>query len=65
MTTATIEQTYGVPEFAKTVGISKPHAYRLVERGEVPSIKLGRRILIPGWYVAKLLSEPMTQAAGE
>ena len=52
------KRTYNVPEFAELAGISRVHAYRLVERGEIPVVRLGRRMLIPGWYVEQLLGEP-------
>lgn len=58
MATAMSKKTYNVPEFAKLAGISRPHAYRLVDRGDVPSIRLGRRVVIPGWFVDQLLAEP-------
>ncbi len=58
MSTAVSKRTYNVPEFAKLAGISRPHAYRLVDKGEVPSIRLGRRVVIPGWYVEQLLGKP-------
>lgn len=58
MATVDTEKLYKVPEFAKLANISKIHAYRLVDRGAVPSVRLGRRILIPGWFVAQLLGNP-------
>jgi len=51
--------TVGVEEFAKLTGISRPHAYRLVKHGEVPSIRLGKRIFVPNWYVKELLDKPV------
>jgi excisionase family DNA binding protein len=36
-----------VPEAARLLGISRTHAYELIARGELPSIRLGRRILVP------------------
>ena len=37
----------GVEEFARICGISRSHAYELVARREIPSLRLGRRVLIP------------------
>jgi excisionase family DNA binding protein len=37
----------GVEEFARICGISRSHAYELAARGEVPALRLGRRVLIP------------------
>lgn len=36
-----------VSELAEQLGISKPKAYELVKRSDFPSIKLGKRIVIP------------------
>ncbi len=36
-----------VPEAARMLGISRNNCYELVKRGELPSIRLGNRILIP------------------
>ena len=36
-----------VVEAAGMLGISKDLAYELVARGELPSLRLGRRIVIP------------------
>lgn len=45
-----------IAEFAATFGISERHAYELVKRKEVPSISLGRRILIPRRAIEEMLS---------
>ncbi len=39
--------TYTVDEVARMLGISRGLAYEMVNRGELPSIRLGRRLLIP------------------
>ena len=36
-----------VPETAKVLRISRNHAYQLVARDEIPSIRLGRLIRVP------------------
>jgi excisionase family DNA binding protein len=36
-----------VAEVAQLLGIGRISAYQAVERGEVPSIRLGRRIVVP------------------
>ncbi len=38
---------YSVEETAKLLGISRSSAYEAVHRGEVPSMRIGRRILVP------------------
>ena len=44
-----------VPEAAMLLGISRTHAYELIARGELPSIRLGRRILVPVRPLLRLL----------
>ena len=39
--------TYSVEEAARLLGISRNSAYEAVRRGEIPTIRIGRRILIP------------------
>jgi excisionase family DNA binding protein len=38
---------YTVEEAATLLGISRSFAYEAVERGEIPSMRIGRRILVP------------------
>ena len=46
---------YTVTEAAEILGISRPTAFQGVERGEIPHIRVGRRILIPKAALDKLL----------
>lgn len=47
---------YTVTEAAEILGISRPAAFQGVERGEIPHIRVGRRILIPKAALDKLLA---------
>lgn len=47
--------TYSVPEVAQIIGISAAAAYRCVRSGEIPSITLGSRIVVPRKALAELL----------
>ena len=47
--------TYTVPEVAVLLGISRTTAYECVRRGEIPSLTLGRRILITHAQLEQLL----------
>ena len=44
-----------VTEAAAALGISRTHAYELVARGELPSLRLGRRIVVPRRGLERLL----------
>lgn len=46
-----------VPEAAEMLGISRNFAYELVKRGELPSIRFGKRIVIPKIALEKRLEE--------
>lgn len=48
--------TINVEEAGRLLGISRGLAYDLVRRGEIPSVKLGRRILIPARAIDDLLA---------
>jgi excisionase family DNA binding protein len=44
-----------VTEAARLLGISRALAYELVARGELPSLRLGRRIVVPRRALEALL----------
>lgn len=51
---------FSVRVAAKLMGISKNTVYTLVQTGEIPSIKWGKRILIPRVALEKMLEEAAT-----
>jgi excisionase family DNA binding protein len=40
-------KTLTVPEVAKLLGIGRNQAYEAAKRGEIPTIRIGKRILVP------------------
>jgi len=50
--------TLSVPEAAKLLGIGRNLCYDRVKTGEIPVIKIGRRLLIPKKALERLLEEP-------
>jgi excisionase family DNA binding protein len=61
--TSTIDRarlTVNVQEAGKLLGISRAAAYQAVSNGEIPSVRIGRRILIPERALAKLLDQHQT-----
>jgi excisionase family DNA binding protein len=46
-----------VGESAKLLGVNKTSVYEAVRTGQLPSIKFGRRILIPRTQLIKILEE--------
>lgn len=51
--------TVSVVDASRMLGISRSHAYELVARGELPSVKLGRRVLVPISALRALASAPI------
>ena len=50
--------TLTVEEAAALLGISRAFAYEAVTRGEIPSIRIGRRILVPKVALERFLANP-------
>jgi excisionase family DNA binding protein len=55
--------TYNVDEIAQLLGISRSTAYECVRRGEIPSVRFGRRIVVVRSVVEGLLREVATPTA--
>jgi excisionase family DNA binding protein len=49
--------TVTVAEAARLLGVGRNLAYEAVKRGEIPTIRIGRRILVPVEGINRLLSE--------
>jgi excisionase family DNA binding protein len=47
--------TLTVPQAAALLGLSRNAAYEAVGRGEIPSLRFGRRVLVPRAAFEKLL----------
>lgn len=44
-----------VEDAGKRLGLSRPSAYQAVKRGELPVIRIGRRLLVPVAALEKML----------
>ena len=51
---------YTVKEIMELMGLSRALAYKLLGN-EIPVIRMGRKVLIPGWFIRKLSEEPGKQ----
>jgi excisionase family DNA binding protein len=56
--------TLTVEEAARALGISRQLGYEGVRRGDIPSIRIGRRILVPRARLLELVGAPETREAG-
>jgi excisionase family DNA binding protein len=52
--------TLTVEEAAALLGISRAFAYEAVRRGEIPSIRIGRRVLVPKVALERLVGSAET-----
>ena len=48
---------YSVQEAAEVLGSSKSYMYELARRGEVPALKLGKRLVVPKEKFIKWINE--------
>lgn len=48
---------YSMQEAAEGLGISKSYMYELARRGEVPALKLGKRLVVPKEKFIKWINE--------
>ena len=44
-----------VAEAGELLGVCRPHAYKLVKLGQIPTIRLGRRLVVPRSALIKML----------
>jgi excisionase family DNA binding protein len=55
--------TVSVREAGALLGLSERSAYRAVERGEIPSLRVGRRLMVPTARLRQLLGLDNNTAA--
>jgi excisionase family DNA binding protein len=56
-------QTLNIDEAAKILGISRNTAYDAVKSGQLPTVKIGRRFLVPKAALDRMLESAATAAA--
>ena len=57
--------TYKVSEAAIKLGVSEPTLYDSIKRGEIPSIRIGHRVLVPIAALEKYLANAGTGNAAQ
>jgi excisionase family DNA binding protein len=50
-----------VSEAAELLGVSQAFAYELVARGELPAVRLGRRIMIPWVGIQRIIENSVAE----
>lgn len=48
--------TISVPEAARRLGIGRNHGYECAKRGEIPTIRLGKRMVVPVAALERMLT---------
>lgn len=56
------KQTLTVTEAAEVLGIGRSAAYEAARSGEIPAIRIGKRILVPVVALERLLAEAAPEA---
>jgi excisionase family DNA binding protein len=57
--------TYTVPEVARLLGVSRMTAYSAVRGGDIPSIRIARRVLVPLAAIDRMLADAVRAASTE
>jgi excisionase family DNA binding protein len=57
--------TYTITEVAEALGVSEHHIRNLCQRGELPTLRLGRRILVPRRALQVMIEEKPAVGAGQ
>lgn len=57
MTLKDLPPTISVERASQILGISRRSAYRAASRGELPAIRIGRRLLVPTSRLLELLGD--------
>ncbi len=52
-----MKMVFSIAEAAETLGISLNHAYAMAKTGQIPTIKLGRRIVVPVDALSRKINE--------
>jgi len=55
MITEIERETFTVDEAAKILGIGRSKAYEAIQSGEIPSLRFGKRIVVPRQSIDRIL----------
>jgi len=57
--------TVTVEQAGLMLGISRGLAYQMAREGRIPTIRFGKRLVVPKWAIERLLQEPQEAATSE
>jgi excisionase family DNA binding protein len=50
-------EVFTIDEAGLILGLSRPSAYAAARNGEIPTIRVGRRLIVPRYALEKMLSQ--------
>lgn len=56
---------YTVPEVGQQLGIARSTAYDAAKRGDIPTIRVGRRLLVPAAALRRMLDGASPPSQGD
>ena len=60
-----VPQVLSVEEAGKVLGLGRTAAYDAIARGDIPHLRLGRRIVVPMAALRKMLENPQGKHDGD
>lgn len=57
--------TFDLPEVGRRLGIGRNQAYEAAKRGEIPTIRIGKRLLVPKAALDRMLATAASPIRGE
>ena len=57
-------QVLTIPEVCEALGIGRNQAYEAIHRGEIPSIRIGRRLVVPKVAFERMLAGDVAARIG-
>ena len=58
----TNKKLFTMTEALEIVPLSRSGLFQAIKRGEIPVIRVGKRIFIPSWWVNRIVNPPTDQA---
>ena len=52
-----VRETWTVPQAGNIIGCSRTLAYEMARQGRIPTIRLGRKLVVPKVALARMLEE--------
>ena len=59
-----MRQVLTIPEVCEALGIGRNQAYEAIHRGEIPSIRIGRRLVVPKVAFERMLAGDVAERMG-